>query len=393
MGRPQRIVYTAQTRADARKKWEDDHLPILAGSPFAAFFHPRKSAGNEAFLWANGSQHGIMSVTKKSGHGPTVDLAFIDEAFAQEDARLEQATRPSMITRESPQLWVVSTAGDARSDFLRAKVHAGRAGRSRNAASFEWSAPETADPADEDVWWSCMPALGRTAPVEAIRADYDTMVSQGNLAEFRRAYLNQWLDEVPAEWLVIPHGAWAALAAEPVANGQVALAADVTPRVPGREVWGSVSAAWRGVSGLTYVELIDRRAGTAWLPGFVAGLVRDHRPCATVIDAVGPAASLCDEIEALGVEVVRPNTREVVQACGRFYDAVMDSRSIRHNGHPGLDGAVAGAVKRDLGDGWAWDRKGPDVDISPLVSVTLASWAHGKFATRKPPYSILRSVS
>jgi hypothetical protein len=396
MGSAQRIVYTAQTRLDARKKWEDDHLPILQGSPFGKLFRPRKSAGNEAFMWANGSLHGIMAVTKKSGHGPTIDLGFIDEAFAQEDARLEQAAKPSMITRSQPQLWIVSTAGDEKSAYLRAKVDAGRAraeaGRTRNTAYFEWSAPEDADPYDESVWWSCMPALGRTVSVEAIRADLDSMAGSGKLGEFRRAYLNQWLDLIPDEWLVIRRDAWLSLREAPVAHGQVALAADVTPRTPGSEVWGSIAAAWQRPDGLTDVELIDRRRGTGWMPERVAEIVRRHRPCATVIDAVGPAASLIDEIEALGVEVMRPNMREVVQACGRFFDAVMDSRTLRHGGDPALDAAVAGAIRRELGDGWAWARKGSSVDISPLVACTLASWAHDKFATRKAPYDLLRSV-
>ena len=144
------------------------------------------------------------------------------------------------------------------------------------------------------------------------------------------------------------------------------------------------------------MEIVEHKPGTAWLPGRFAQIFRKWRPCASVIDAVGPAASLVDEIESLGVEVVRPNTREVVQACGRFYDAVMDSGTIRHavggDLNDALDAAVAGAVKRDLGDGWAWDRKGPDVDISPLVACTLASWAHAKFAKRQAPYSMLRSV-
>jgi hypothetical protein len=396
MGSAQRIVYTAQTRLDARKKWEDDHLPILQSSPFGPLFRLRKSAGNEAFMWVNGSLHGIMSVTKKSGHGPTVDMGFIDEAFAQEDARLEQSTKPSMITREQPQLWIVSTAGDEKSAYLRAKVDAGRAraeaGHTLNTAYFEWSAPEDADPYDEAVWWACMPALGRTVSADAIRADLDSMAGSGKLGEFRRAYLNQWLDLIPDEWLVIPRDVWMDLRADPVAHGQVAIAADVTPRRPGEKTWGSVAAAWSRPDGCTDVEIIRHAEGTAWMPEFVAGLVRKHRPYATVIDAVGPAASLVDEIEALGVEVTRPNMREVVQACGRFFDAVMDSRTLRHNGDPDLEAAVAGAIRRELGDGWAWARKGSAV-VSPLVACTLASWAYDRFASRKAPYDILRSVS
>src|SRR5690349_2860708 len=35
-GQRQKIVYTAQTRNDARKKWEDDHLTVLDASPLRA---------------------------------------------------------------------------------------------------------------------------------------------------------------------------------------------------------------------------------------------------------------------------------------------------------------------------------------------------------------------
>jgi len=392
---PARIVYTAQTRLDARKKWEDDQLPILANSPFGPptdeggrFYRVRKTTGNESVIFANGSHYGIMSVTKKSGHGPTVDMAFIDEAFAQEDARLEQATKPSMITREQPQMWIVSTAGDDSSVFLREKVDGGRAradaGAAAGAAYFDWSAPNDADPEDEETWWACMPALGRTVSVEAIRADFTSMP----LREFRRAYLNQWLDAIPDEWLVIPRESWEALRADPIAHGEVALAVDATPK----KIAGTIAAAWRRPDGNMDVEIIEHRGGVSWLPRRLAEIVQNHRPIATVIDPAGPAGPLIDEIESLGVEVVRPTMREVAQGCGRFFNMVMDSRTLRHGGDPDLNAAVAGAVRRDLGDAWAWARKQTNIDISPLVGVTLATWAHDRYATRKAPYNMLRSV-
>lgn len=392
------VTYTAQTRLKAKEKWLDDHLEALKTSQFGkrGMFRARLSAGMEAVLWNNGSKYGIEATTEKAGHGDTLDLGFLDEAFAHVDARAEQAMKPAMLTRPQPQLWVVSTAGTPASVYLRSKVDAGRArcraGRHGGVAYFEWGAPKDADPADPATWWACMPALGWTVTEDAVRAAYDELVAEGKLAEFRRAYLNQWLDEVPEEWLIIPRDAWLSLREDPVAHGQVALAADVTPRMPGGKIQGTIAAAWRRPDGNTDIEIVDHRPGTAWMPGRVAELVRKHRPCATVIDAVGPAASLIDEIEALGVAVVRPNMREVVQACGRFFDAVMDSRTLRHGGDPALDAAVAGAIKRDLGDGWAWDRKGPGTDISPLVACTLASWAHDKFARRQAPYDMLRSV-
>jgi phage terminase large subunit-like protein len=392
----QTVTYTAQTRVKAKQKWLDDHLETLKASPYGkrGMFRSRLSTGMEAVLWDNGSKYGIEATTEKAGHGDTLDLGFIDEAFAQVDARTEQAMKPAMLTRPQPQLWIVSTAGTPASQYLRGKVDAGRArcraGRPSSVAYFEWGAPKDADPADPATWWACMPALGWTVTEEAVRAAYDEFAGEGKLAEFRRAYLNQWLDEVPDEWLIIPRQAWEALKAPPVAHGQVALAADVTPD---RKA-GSVVASWRRPDGHMDVELVEHRAGTSWLPGRLAEIVRRHRPCATVIDGAAgtPAGSLVDEIEALGVEVTRPNVRQLTEGCGRFFDAVMDSQSLRHNGDPALDAAVAGAIKRDLGDGWAWSRKATETDISPLVAATLAVWAHDKFAARKAPYDLLRSV-
>src|SRR5881394_1733943 len=92
-GEPQSIVYAAQTRIEARKKWEDDFVRRLQRSGLRHQFQVRKQIGQESIRWNNGSLHGITSGTEKSGHGATLDLAVLDEAFAHEDARLEQALK------------------------------------------------------------------------------------------------------------------------------------------------------------------------------------------------------------------------------------------------------------------------------------------------------------
>ena len=211
---PQVITYTAQSRIKAREKWEDEHIPILERSPLKSLFRVRKTTGNEAILWQNGSRHGIESTTEKAGHGPTLDLGVIDEAFAHVDSRAEQAFKPAMITRPSPQLLVCSTAGTPKSVYLRGKVNAGRVrsemGSADSVAYFEWSAPDDADPADPATWRACMPALGivradGTGITETtIAAELESM----ELPDFRRAYLNQWLDNFPEEWQVIAADRW-----------------------------------------------------------------------------------------------------------------------------------------------------------------------------------------
>jgi phage terminase large subunit-like protein len=384
-----RIIYSAQTRLDARRTMLDEWWPKLERSKLAPLVTARRGAGSESLWFRNDSRISLVSSTAKAGHGQTLDLVVLDEAWAQADDRLEQALRPAMMTRLDPQLWVVSTAGIASSTYLRTKVNDGRAraemGVTDTACYFEWSAADDADPSDPVTWQGCMPALDRKTQLSTVRADFELMA----LPEFRRAYLNQWPEVALTGWAVISKAAWDALRARPVANGQVALAADVTPS---RDA-GAIAVAWRRPDGLMDVELIEHRRGTGWMAPRITAIVRKHRPVVTVIDATGPASSLLGELEAAGVEVTRPLVRDLTAACGLFYDMATDSRTLRHGSHEGLDAALAGAVRRDLGDGWAWARRKAVADISPLVAATLAVWGHDKFGRpRFAPYNLIDSV-
>ena len=383
---PQVITYTAQSRIKAREKWEDEHIPILDRSPLKGFYRVRKTTGNEAILWRNGSRHGIEATTEKAGHGPTLDLGVIDEAFAHKDSRVEQAMKPAMITRPSAQLWIFSTAGTAQSVYLREKVNAGRmrceAGIRSRIAYFDWSAPDDSDPADPATWYRCMPALGIMRPdgtgvtEETIRSELDEMSSSSptGLADFRRAYLNQWLDAFPEEWLVITAADWRVLAdPRSAAADPVAFAVDMTPE---RDAV-SVGIAGRRPDGLLHVELVHPRPSVENVVARVAEMHERWQPCAVVIDpaAANPAASLITEFEDAGIEVLKPSAREVVQACGQFYDAVAEG-AVRHLGQEQLDRSVAAAAQRALGDAWAWGRRHAQGDISGLCAVTFAAWGH-----------------
>jgi hypothetical protein len=118
------------------------------------------------------------------------------------------------------------------------------------------------------------------------------------------------------------------------------------------------------------------RERLGWVAARLAELKARWNPPVVACDATGPAGALLNDVTAAGVEVKTASTRDHQQACGAFYDDVMDDRS-RHTGE--FDGelraALAGADRRPVGDAWLWSRKSSTVDISPLVAVTLASWA------------------
>lgn len=370
-GRRQNIVYTAQTRNDARKKWEDDQLPILDHSPFRPLFRVRKTNGNEAILWKNGSRHGLTATTKKSGHGSTLDLAFIDEAFAQTDFRLEQAMKPAMITRPDPQLWVVSTAGDEDSVFLWSKVETGRAladaAVDEGACYFEWSAAEDADAGDPATWWSCMPALGHTVTEAAVAADFLSMPR----VEFERAYLNRWVRGKADR--VIPAEMWDACSnPRSRVSDPVTFAYDVTPD----HAMASIAVAGRAGE-RTHVEIIEHRPGTNWVVDRLVSLANRWNPAAVGADLSGPAGALVPRLEDAGVPVTPIGAREATQACGAFFEAAQQ-RDLVHVDQAELAAALDGATQRIIGDAWKWSRTNSTVDISPLVAVTIAHWLHVK---------------
>ena len=402
-GGRQRIVYTAQTRLKARQKWEDEHLVTLERSPFSSLMLPtRKQIGQEAIRWRNGSLHGLEAPSEDAAHGEVLDQGVIDEAFAQVDARVEQGMKPAMLTRPEPQLWVLSTAGKSKatSPYLWSEIEAGRlmveAGITSGTCYCEYSAPADADPGDEATWFGCMPALEITQPVEAVRADYESWTSKGDLNEFRRGYLNQWPDETPAEWLVIGQQAWQALE-DP--HSQITDRPAFCVAVTTDRTWSAIGAAGCRADGRSHVELIEHRRGTSWVVPRLKELQGRWRPCATVIAPTAPAGSLIAEAEAAGVEVLKQSVREVAHGCASFYDAAGANSEVdtpawlRHLGQPDLNASLAGAHKQELGDAWLWSLKSTLVDPSPLVAVTGAFWGHAvkaHEATSKPSPFALR---
>src|SRR5260221_5982252 len=122
------ISYSAQTRNAGRRRMLDVWWPRIRRSRgLRRVIEPRRALGAEAFLFANGSMIMLASGTETSDHGDTLDLAVIDEAWAQRDDSIEQAVKPAKMTRDDAQLWVVSTAGAGVSGDFRGKVDHGRA--------------------------------------------------------------------------------------------------------------------------------------------------------------------------------------------------------------------------------------------------------------------------
>ena len=359
LGVPQRIAYTAQSGWDARRKLLDDQMPILEASSLAASVRRiYRGAGSEGVVFKNGSRIDVLASTVSSGHGKTIDLGVIDEAFDDVDDRREQALLPAMVTKPDAQIIVVSTMGTDASVYLNRKVELGRAaaleGRTSGVAYFEWAIPEDADINDPRSWWLGMPALGFTI-TEAVVAHARTTMTEG---EFRRAFGNQRMRS--AERL-IPDLTWRLACADaPPVAGDLTFAVEVTPD----RDWSAI-----GVGDGSTVELIDYRPGVGWVADRVAGLVSEHGG-AVAIEKRAAAGSLIPDLRAMGVQVLELGAGDVTHACGSFFDRLADAQ-VKVRAHSALDVAVEAVARQPVGDAWRWGRRG-SVDISPFMAVTLA---------------------
>lgn len=364
-GRPQLIVYSAQTGKDAREKLLDDLVPLL--EPHRKLLGLRRvirTNGSEKVSFVNGSRIILLTGMAEAGHGKTVDLAIKDEFFADVDDRRDQALIPAMMTRADAQVLTMSTMGTEDSVPLNRMIERGRlaagAGETSGLAYFEWSADAGADPDDPATWWSCMPALGHTVTEEVVRDARRSLTD----SEFRRAFLNQL---TKSDERVLPVGAWNAVCDPKVAPvGELVFSVDVN-----RERTAAAIVAGAGGQ-LPVVELIEHRASTGWIIGRAREL-HDRHGGTWVVDGSGPVGSLIPALEQAGLRVHPVTSRELIDACGGFYDAVVGG-TIRIRRNPKIDEAAAGAAKRLVGDSWAWTRKNASADISPLVAVTLAFW-------------------
>jgi phage terminase large subunit-like protein len=204
------LTYTSASRLAARRKLLRVWWPLIARSPLRDMFHVTKGTGTESLECSNGSTLVLLSGDESSGHGDSIDTSFLDEAWSLTEAS-EQAVRPAMAARPNGQLWVVSTAGTRKSTYWRSKVDGGRTaaelGVTEGTCFIEWAAFADLDVTDPATWSTFMPALGRTIDPATVAADLGSM----KLPEWRRAYANQWPDEVDdGGWSVIPRDTWEA---------------------------------------------------------------------------------------------------------------------------------------------------------------------------------------
>lgn len=334
---------------------------------------PVLGSGDEEIRFRNGSR--ILFGARERGFGrgfAGVDVLVFDEAQILTENAIDDMV-PA--TNQAPNPLILFTGTPPKptdsGEVFRLKRADALAGESDDTVYIEFSADLGADPLDREQWRRANPSFPARTPAAAM------LRMKKNLSEdsFIREALGIWDAGGDS---VIPAHVWAAAldsGSEPASRPVFAVDVSVD------RGFAAIAAAGLREDGKMHVEVVEHRPGVEWVSERLTELRRKHRPAGIVVDQVGPAGSLLPDLQKCRVETT--TARDMIQACGAFYDLAMTGR-LAHRGQVALDEALKVARKRELMESWAWARKGGD--ITPLVACTLAAWMAAKLGAVKPRF-------
>lgn len=377
-----KVIWTAHHTRTSDETFAD--MCSLAQMPAVARHvdHIRRANGQQEIVFANGSR--IMFGARENGFGRGLhgaDVEVFDESQILTDRALSNMI-PVMNTAPDPLAVFLGNPpkpGDP-SDVFAMKRRQAQSGTQQGMAYIELSAPHGCDSDDRDAW-------AKANPSYPLRTGEDSIIRMRQLLpedDFRREALGIW-DETGAAGVISRDTLDATSVPARRDGGTVSFGIDMPP--DRSEI--SIGACARYPDGTAHVELAECRSthehGTMWAVDWLAE--RWPHTAAVVIDTQSPALSLLPDLRARHVKVTVTGARELGQATGRMLD-MLSARTVTHlpdTAQPALADAALAVTLRPVGHGGltAWQRAGIDVDISPLVAVTLA--LHGAFTSKRHP--------
>lgn len=377
MGYSRLVLGTAQSLDTAEEVWESA-VDLAETIPELAEMIERVSRVNgKKFLGlTTGQRWKVAAATRKGGRGLSADTVVMDELREHTTWEAWGAITNTAIARASAVILCTSNAGDKHSVVLKdlrqqalAEVEDGT-----QLGIFEYSAEDECDLDDRDAWAHANPSLGYIITedaIEAARRQPESVFRTENLCQWVESLLDTYIDQM----------LWASLedrGSQISPESEICFGLDCSAS---RE-YSYISVAGYRDDGRVHVEPIAARAGVLWTVPLLEQVGRAWGIKRVGVQARGcMAAELIPHIKDAGLEVVEIGGSALGAATGQFYDLVRD-RNLRHRGEPLVDGAVATAMVKKLGEAQVWDRTGSPGDIAPLVSM---SWAAYALANPAPP--------
>ncbi len=358
-GETQTVLHIAHAERTAKEIW-------WPAANWVQHMHGRRALrtahGNTAIILPDGARWLVQAATIGAGVGFSLSMVLVDEAWNIHRNIVEAALAPTLLESKNPQLWLVSTAGTAESDLMRAYRNYALSGAA-NVLLLEWSAPEDLDDIhDRAAWRAASPHWD--ANREARVAEKVETVEEW---AFRQQYLNQWVPQL----------------ASPLFPASVIESVTTHDPLPdGVPTFGVEVATDRSHAAIVAhcgdrCEVVDAGEGVQWVLPRVLSLAEKWQPLAIAFDAGGPAQSVADQIKQTDYAdmVMEFSGRQMASASTAFYDALA-VRQLSVRAHPALVDAMSVARKRPFGQSWIFARQAEGgASCVTLLAAVLAAGA------------------
>lgn len=346
-----------------------------------------KTNGEEAIYLTNGAELRFVSRSKRAARGFSSDLLVIDEA-QELDSESYEAILPIISASPNPQQILTGTPpGPKASGEVFTKLrNNGIDDTAIRLSWFEWSADKGCDLDSEESWAQANPGYPHRISKETIEDERDSFVDD---ASFARERLGMWSDVAAST--VLDMEQWETLVNHIAPEDPIAFAIDVAPDRSTASIAIAGYVKWmdpdllrnpnREIVDAVHIEVAYTGKGTGWIVDKMVKYKNSYGPCVVMVDEKANNGELILDLKRAGVKATTISGPDVSGSWGTFMDR-FNNRTLVHADMPLLDTALLNAKTRPVLSGYAWDRKNPHADITPLIAVTFA--AYGLVQKRKP---------
>jgi hypothetical protein len=417
-----RIVWTAHVMKTTLDTFEMvqhliDSNPSLSKRVKEIDVRPTK----EAVILNSGSRMDFIARGDSSGRGLSGKRIILDEALFLK-LTMMGSLMPVLSSRDNPQIMFGSSAGKGESDFLRSLQRRGRRLNDPSLILIEYRAPggwddprcgrglqcdhiyenplnDVTDPKmgysgcsmdNPDNWRMANHAMHRgRMRVDFVAAERRSLCqTTDGVLEFGRERMGwEELGGVSLDPDRIPENLWT-LQTDPLSSidGEVVFSIDMGKSAS----HVSIGVAGLRADGAVHFGIIDYRPGTDWVAERLQELLDKHDTmCGVMWQPKAPIGALREVLKEAGIFMVDVTEATYSESCGAFKEHIVNGTAW-HTGSQVLDTAFAGSERRILAEGgWGFGRRKSSVDISPLVSVVLATLGVDQNATSEPGVFVL----
>lgn len=367
-GEHQLAISTANIQATAREVWRPAalHAREVYGKQVSKFGRGTEETDLTEFVDGRWS---VQAAGPNTAVGWSPSFAFVDEAWNVPRNVVDEAIVPAMSEREQPQLWLVSTAGDGKSDLLQSYREAALQDTDDegDVLLLEWSAPPAAPYNDPVTWRWASPHWG-----ERREAFLKSQIQAISEAAFKVQYLNQWVQSVDG-WM--PASIWA--------NGETDLEPEGSPEAIAVEVsldgqrFAAVSAYRVGEDQILVTSYVTKSSAMLW----------EH------VEAQAPARLLLSPPLAVHYQGrIRPEVVGVTELSRHLIGvsrAAADRRLLHHATDHALNEDIARAVTAQSDTGMRLSER---KSTGPIEACRAMVWAAGELLKPAAPRPSVQAV-